>query len=80
MTCQGFQYKEGETYEFDGTPELCISGFHACLSLADVFNYYYGKIGKDIVVHEVELEGVSDKKREDSKVVAKQITINKRIL
>ena len=80
MTCRAFQYKEGETYEFDGTPELCRCGFHACLCLLDVFNYYWGKIGKDIVVYEVELEGVSDKKREDSKVVAKKITIGKRIL
>ena len=80
MTCRGFQYKEGETYEFDGTPELCRCGFHASLCLLDVFNYYYGKLGKDIVVHEVELEGVSDKKQDDSKVVAKKITIGKRIL
>ena len=80
MTCRGFQYKEGETYEFDGTPELCISGFHACLSLADVFNYYYGKIGKDIVVHEVRLDGVSNAKQCNSKIVAKKITIGKRIL
>ena len=80
MTCRRFQYKEGETYEFDGTPELCRCGFHACLSLADVFNYYYGNLGEDIVVHEVELEGISDKKREDSKVAAKKITIGKRIL
>ena len=80
MTCRDFQYKEGETYEFDGTPELCRCGFHASLCLLDVFNYYYGKLGKDIVVHEVELEGVSDKKREDSKVVANKIKIGKRIL
>ena len=80
MTCRGFQYEEGETYEFEGEPELCRCGFHASLSLPDVFNYYYGKFGKDIVIHEVELEGVSDKKREDSKVVAKKITIGKKIL
>ena len=80
MKCRGFQYEEGKTYEFEGEPELCRCGFHASLCLLDVFNYYYGRLGKDIVVHEVELEGVSDKKREDSKVVAKQITIGKRIL
>lgn len=80
MTCRGFQYKEGKTYEFEGEPKLCTCGFHASLCLLDVFNYYYGKLGKDIVVHEVELEGISDKKREDSKVAAKKITIGKRIL
>ena len=60
---------------------LCHYGFHACLNLADVFNYYYGNLGEDIVVHEVELEGVSNEHdKYDSKVVTKKITIGKRIL
>ena len=80
MKCRGFQYKEGKTYEIDGEPMLCNKGFHACLNLADVFNYYYGEIGKDVVVHEVELEGVSNERRSDSKIVARKITIGKRIL
>ena len=80
MTCKDFQYEEGKTYELDNEPKLCNKGFHACLSLADVFNYYYGIIGKDIVVHEVRLKGVSNSNHSDSKVVAKKITIGKRIL
>ena len=81
LTCRGFQYEEGKTYEIDENPELCIRGFHACLSLADVFDYYCGKIGKDFVIYEVELENVSDEHSEDdSTVVAKKITIGKRIL
>lgn len=80
MTCRGFQYEEGKTFKINGKPELCMCGFHACLNLMDVFNYYDGVIGKDIVVHEVKLEGVSDEKSYDSKVVAKKITIGKRIL
>ena len=81
MTCRGFKYEEGETYELDGEPILCVRGFHACLILTDVFNYYDGEIGKDVVVREVELEGVSSERNDDgSKVVAKKITIGKRIL
>ena len=80
LTCRDFQYEEGKTYEIEGEPKLCKQGFHACLKLLDVFNYYHGKIGKDILVHEVELEGVSEERRDDSKVVAKKITIGKRIL
>ena len=81
MTCRDFQYEEGKTYKIDGEPELCYRGFHACLKLLDVFYYYYGELGKDIVVHEVELEGVSDERKEhESKIVAKKITIGKRIL
>jgi hypothetical protein len=81
MTCRDFQYEEGKTYEFNGEPILCCCGFHASLSLSDVFNYYNGKIRKDVVVYEVELEGVSDECIEsESKVVAGKITIGKRIL
>jgi hypothetical protein len=81
MTCRGFQYKEGETYEYEGEPKLCCCGFHACLNLADVFSYYACKFGKDVVIYEVELEGVTDEHNKfDSKVVAKKITIGKRIL
>lgn len=79
MTCRYFQYEEGKTYELDGEPKLCEKGFHACLNLTDVFTYYAGKVGKDIVVHEVELEGVSNERQNDTKVVAKKITIGKRI-
>lgn len=81
LTCRGFQYEEGKTYEIEGEPKLCENGFHACLRLTDVFNYYFGKIGKEIVIHEVELEDISDERNNyDSKVVAKKITIGKRIL
>ena len=80
MTCSDFQYEEGKTYEFECEPILCKQGFHACLSLSDVFTYYYGIIGKDIVIHEVELDGISVERHIDSKVVAKKITIGKRIL
>ena len=84
LTCRGFKYEEDKTYKIDSEPELCKHGFHACLNLKDVFNYYRGELGKDIVVHEVELEGVSEETTtyysKDSKVVAKKITIGKRIL
>jgi len=80
MTCRDFRYEEGKTYKFEGEPILCKQGFHACLSLSDVFTYYYGIIGKDIVVHEVKLDDISVERHIDSKVVAKKITIGKRIL
>ena len=81
MTCRDFQYEDGKTYEYEGEPKLCEQGFHASLNLSDVFNYYYGEFGRDIVVHEVKLEGVSAERNGlDSKVVAKKIKIGKRIL
>ena len=81
LTCHEFKYEEGKTYEIEDEPKICEHGFHACLNLLDVFNYYNGVFGKDIIVYEVELENVSDEyNKDDSKVVAKKITIGKRIL
>ena len=77
MTCLGFQYMEGETYEFEGEPKLCECGFHACLNPLDVFNYY--PVYEGNVYHEVILEGVSEARQTDSKVVAKKITIGREL-
>ena len=76
MTCRGFQYEEGKEYETDKA-ELCECGFHACLAPLDVFGYYppcndNGTLNK---FHEVELEDVSDKRDDDTKVCAKKIKI-----
>ena len=79
MQCRDFQYAEGQTYETDKAV-LCECGFHACVNPLDVFNYYYGEINKTIYIHEVYLEEVSDEENGfDSKVVAKKITIGKRL-
>lgn len=71
MTCNGFQYEEGKTYETDYAA-LCSAGFHACENPLDCSNYYYPA---ESVIREVELEDVSPDRKEDSKVVAKKITI-----
>ena len=76
MTCRGFQYEEGKTYETDEAA-LCEKGFHACLAPLDVFSYYSpcddnGNLNK---FHEVELEEVDERRDKDTKVCAKKITI-----
>ena len=71
MTCKGFQYEEGKTYETDHA-ELCSAGFHACENPLDCSIYYSPA---ESVIREVELEDVSPDRKEDSKVVAKKITI-----
>ncbi len=38
-TCDGLQYKVGETYEMKKKPFLCGRGFHFCLNLTDCFKY-----------------------------------------
>ena len=76
MTCRGFQYEEGKTYETDKA-ELCECGFHACLAPLDVISYYpFVSDGKMNRFHEVELEEVSERRaRDDTKVVARRIKI-----
>lgn len=76
MTCRGFQFKEGETYE-EQKAELCKSGFHACERPLDVFNYY--EPGQS-VFHEVELDDVSsERESDDTKVCAKKIKIGAKL-
>lgn len=74
MTCRGFQFEEGKTYEHEGEVKLCESGFHACEDPLDIFGYY-APSGSEF--HVVELEGVSDERKDDTKVAAKKITIGR---
>ena len=76
MTCRGFQFEEGKTYEHEGEVKLCESGLHACEDPLDIFGYY-APSGSEF--HEVELEGVSDECKEETNVVAKKITIGTRL-
>ena len=74
MTCRGFQFEEGKTYETDEA-KLCESGFHACEMPFDCFSYY---APSKSVYHEVELEA-TDEKSDDSKRVGKKIKIGARL-
>ena len=77
MTCRGFQYEEGKTYEEDKA-ELCKKGFHACEAPLDVLTYYppVDDSGNMSKYHVVELDEVSEKRdNDDTKRCAKKITI-----
>ena len=71
MTCRGFQYEIGKTYETDKA-ELCSSGFHACENPLDCFGYYAPGSSRYC---EVEIEDNGERNDDDSKVVGKKITI-----
>ena len=76
LTCRGFQYEEGKTYENDNA-ELCKEGFHACENPIDCL-YHYSPAQS--VYHEVELDGVSDEREEeDTKIVGKKIKVGEKI-
>ena len=78
MTCRGFQFEEGKTYELtkDETPKLCEFGFHACEAPIDCLAYY---APCDSVYHEVELDGVTNETSGDSKRVGSKITIGAKL-
>ena len=74
MTCRGFQYEIGKTYEIKGEPIMCARGFHACLSLETVFRYYSPY--KKPILCEVEVLGdVVHGRFFDDKVVTNKIKI-----
>ena len=39
MTCRGFKFEEGKTYEEDVEPKVCDKGFHFCESPFSVLDY-----------------------------------------
>jgi len=55
LSCRGFVYEPGKTYEHEGEIELCESGFHACHELWQVWTYYQNN-GKT-AYYEVECGG-----------------------
>ena len=71
MTCRGFQYEIGKTYETDEA-DLCNSGFHACENPLDCFKYYSPAKSKYCAV---EIEDNGQRHTDDSKVVGKKIKI-----
>ena len=73
LTCRGFQYAEGETYETDAAA-LCMAGFHACLLPLDTWRYYSPS---QSVYHEVEVS--DDAVRGGDKVAATSIKIGRQL-
>ena len=77
MKCRGFQYKLGETAVFDGEPHLCKAGLHACEQPIDVLNYYTPNESR---YFEADAEEVTDERKpNDSKIVAKKMTLKAEI-
>ena len=75
LTCRGFQYEVGKTYEEDKV-EACKSGFHACEYPLDCFSYYPPNSS---VYHAVEQTGELSKDGYNSKVASSQIKIGEEV-
>ena len=76
LQCRGLQYEIGGTQEFDNV-KLCEKGGHACEAPLDVFSYYAPGEGSRYCV--VEMDGVSEERGDDSKRVAKKLTVGAEI-
>ena len=75
MTCRGFKFEEGKTYE-EEKAELCASGFHACEDPIDCFSYY---APASSTYHEVDLDNVTDEREIDTKCCGTKITVGAKI-
>ena len=76
MTCLGFQYGEGKTYEMEGDVKCCEKGFHACEYPLDCFSYY---APSQSVYREVEQDGELSRDEDDTKVASSKITVGAKL-
>jgi hypothetical protein len=76
MTCRGFQYEVGKTYEIDGDIALCQNGFHACENPLEVFQYYAPARSKFAVVTQ---SGKIKQEGDAGKIASAKITIDAEI-
>ena len=76
LSCRGFQYKVGKTYDLKGEVECCKRGFHFCENPLEVFYYYTPNNSRFC---QVEGGGSVDKSEDDSKVATSHIHISSEI-
>ena len=66
LTCRGFQYEIGKTYEIDEKPKTCKRGFHFCASISECYEYY----PKSDDTRICEIEALGDVDTDDNKKYA----------
>ena len=75
LSCRGFQFEIGKTYEVKGKVEACSNGFHSCPSDEEtsplaVFEYYPPAVSRYC---EVQADGKID--RQGNKIASAKITV-----
>jgi hypothetical protein len=72
LKCREMQYELGKTFTHNGPLSLCNSGLHFVQHPLDAWSYYTPLAGR---FAEVEADGVSDEKSNDTKKVARSLTL-----
>ena len=76
MTCRGFQFEVGKTYEHEGNVVACESGFHACEYPLHALRYYKPASSVYAVVQQA---GALERHVDDSKIASSKITVTAQI-
>lgn len=77
LTCLGFQYEIGKTFEMPEYPILCERGFHFCTTIIDCYEYY--PFSKNTIIAEIEAIGEIDCASYENKLCTNKIIITKEI-
>ncbi len=72
LSCRGFQFEVGKSYDHAGPVEICDSGFHACEHPLHVLRYYPAASSRFAIVKQ---SGNLKRHEGDSKVASAKITI-----
>ena len=62
-----------ETYCRTGALRCCENGIHYCTNIFDIFNYYFGRLGEDVVIAECEVSDENVGNEGDSKRCARWV-------
>ena len=77
LTCRGFQYEIGKTYEMDDLPIICKRGFHFCADIANCYKFY--NMDENTRICEIEAIGDIDNNEDETKYCTNKIRIIKEI-
>ncbi|WP_148244810.1 hypothetical protein [Enterobacter asburiae] len=77
MTCRGFQFEIGKTFEHEGKVSACSAGFHSCEYPLDCFSYY--PPAQSRYAETIASGDISREEGGDSKIASASITIKAEI-
>ena len=77
LTCLGFQYEIGKTFEMPEYPILCERGFHFCTTIINCYKYY--PFNTNTIIAEIEAIGEIDCEPYENKLCTNKIKIIREI-